>query len=256
MADQSGVQSLERTFSLIDILADAGEELSLNSIAKKSGLNKSTTHRILSALVSRGYAKNNEGRYSLTLKMFEIGSQVLNRTDIMVSARPHLEQLRDQVHETIHLVTLDGIHIVYIQKLECNLSAYQMASRIGMRRPAYCTAAGKSMLSAAGDSEISEIWETSEIMAYTENTITELSALYQELEETRKTGLSYDNEENELGMRCVASPIWDYAGSSKYAISVSVPIIRMDDNRAAEIGKLVKASAEAISFELGYKPRV
>lgn len=253
MGDQTGAQSLERAFCLIDILSQSAEELPLQEIAQKSGLNKSTVHRILSALAHLGYVKSSEGRYSLTLKMFEIGSMVVNRLDITAVARPHLERLRDQARETVHLVTLDGCDIVYIQKLEYNLNAYQMASRIGMRRAAYCTAAGKSILSTMSDRKVAEVWEASDIRAYTANTITTLSAMYKELDKTRKTMIAYDNEENEPGMRCVASPIKDYTGASRYAISISAPLVRMNDEQISALAPKVREAATGISAEMGFR---
>ncbi len=252
MADLSGAQSLERAFGLIDILAQSGKELPLHELAALSGLNKSTVHRILGALAALGYVKNTGGSYALTLKLFAVGSTVLDSMDITSIARPHLEQLRRNAQETIHLVTLDGPDIVYIQKLEYNLNAYQMSSRIGMRRPAYCTAAGKSILATLSDRSVAEIWEASEIKAYTDHTITDLTCLYAALDGIRTTGIAYDNEENELGMRCVASPIRDFSGSAKYALSVSAPLIRMTDARVSILTPMVQETSAAISAELGY----
>lgn len=255
MSDQTGAQSLERAFGLIDILAEAAEELPLQQVAALSGLHKSTVHRLLTALVNLGYVKTGDGKYALTLKMFEVGSAVLNRLDIISVARPHLERLRDAAKETIHLVTLDGSDIVYVQKLEYAQSAYQMASRIGMRRAAYCTAAGKSMLSTMSDREVAQVWACSEVRPYTPKTVTELPALYSQLDSTRRTMTAYDDEENEPGTRCVASPIRDYTGSARYAISVSVPLFRMDDETVERLAVMVRETALDISAELGYKPR-
>ncbi len=250
----SGAQSLERAFALIDILAHSPEELPLQQITCISGLNKSTAHRILSALTSLGYVKSNDGKYSLTLKMLDIGSLVLGRLDITVIARPHLELLRDSTEETVHLVALDGCDIVYIQKLEYALNPYQTSSRIGMRRPAYCTAAGKSIMATMAEAKTEEIWNTSEIKPYTPNTITDYSVLCAELSESRQTMIAYDNEENEKGMFCVASPITDFSKSVNYAVSVSIPLVRMSREKNSALAQLVRNTAMRISQEMGYRP--
>ena len=249
----AGAQSLGRAFGILEILAAHEGEMALAEVAERSGLNKSTVHRILSALTELGYVRSADGRYSLTLKMFEVGSMPLSRLDITAIARSHLERLRDAAQETVHLVTLDQCDIVYIQKLECSSNAYQMASHIGMRRAAYCTAAGKSILSTMTDRQAQDVFEASDVKPITARTITDFEQLRPELAQARQTQVTFDEEENEPGMRCVASPIRDYTGRARYAISLSAPLVRMDDERMAELVPLLRQTSADISAELGFK---
>lgn len=251
--ETAGAQSLGRAFTVLEILAKNAGAMALQDVAEASGLNKSTVHRLLSALTELGYVKGSDGKYALTLKMFEIGSIPVSNMDITAAARPYLERLRDESQETVHLVVLDDCDIVYIQKLEPSSNTYRMASRIGMRRAAYCTAAGKSILSTMTDKQVRDIFEASDVRAITDKTITDIDALCLELSAARQTGAAFDNEENEPGMRCIASPVRDYTGAARYAISVSAPIVRMDDKKVRALIPLVCSAADGISKELGSK---
>ena len=145
MADKSGVQSVERIFQLIESLAAHPAGAGLQRLAQDTGLAKSTVHRLLASLVSLGYAAQDEnGRYRLTLKMFELSSGIVNSMDIMDVAKVHLERLAQRTGEAVHLVIRDGQDIVYIYKTESG--PMRMSSRVGLRSPLYCTGVGKAIL--------------------------------------------------------------------------------------------------------------
>ena len=258
MSDNS-VQSLERAFSLLDILSLHPNGMHLQELAERTGLNKSTAHRLLASLISLGFVKKAEGvsgKYQLSLKLFELAGRVVESINVLDVARDPLEKLRDAAKETIHLVVRDGCDIVYIHKSECPSNAYRLFSQIGMRRPLYCTAAGKSILATLSDREVAAIWEQSNIETYTEHTITSLSALYEELDGIRACGYAIDNEENEPGVRCIAAAIRDYTGRSRAAFSISAPSLRLPDERIFDLTTHVCATAEKLSKEMGYTARM
>lgn len=256
MSEQPVVQSIERAFGLLEALSCRPKGGHLLELSRETGLHKSTVHRLLASLISLGYVQKNDdadGKYQLTLKLFEIAGRVVENIDVLELARPALERLRDATGEAVHLVVRDGSHIVYVYKAENPSASYQLFSRIGMRRPLYCTAAGKSILATLSDREVARIWEHSEITRHTQHTITNLDALYAELDGIRERGYSLDNEENELGVRCIAAAIRDYAGQCRAAFSISAPLTRMSDQRIREVVPIVLDAAANISASLGYK---
>lgn len=254
MENQPAVQSLERTFALIELLSLNPNGMPLMELAAASGLHKSTVHRLLASLSALGYVKKDEasGRYRLTLKLFELAGRVVDSIDVLEIAKMPLEQLRNNTKEAIHLVVREGIDIVYVHKVDSKNSTIRMFSRIGMRRPMYCTAVGKSILATMPDEEVVRIWEKSNIKCYTEHTIVELGALFQELHQIRQCGYALDNEENELGVRCIGACVRDYTGQGKAALSISAPLIRMTDQRIEELVPQILATSTQISRELGY----
>ncbi len=258
MSDNS-VQSLERAFGLLDTLSLNPTGMHLSELAGQTGLNKSTVHRLLASLIALGYVKKTEGvsgKYQLSLKLFELAGRVVESINVLDVARDPLEKLRDAAKETIHLVVRDGCDIVYIHKSECPSNAYRLFSQIGMRRPLYCTAAGKSILATLSDREVASVWEQSNIETYTEHTITSLSALYRALDGIRACGYALDNEENEPGVRCIAAAIRDYTGRSRAAFSISAPGLRLPEDRILSLVPEVLSTAERLSKEMGYTARI
>jgi IclR family KDG regulon transcriptional repressor len=217
---KNGVQSIERTFSIINELSQVPNGISLSKLATATALNKSTVHRLLSALIMLGYVTKDErtSRYMLTIKMFEIGSRVIDKLDINAVSKLYLEKLSIVTGEAVHLVVRDGNYIVYISKQDSGSNSVRMSSRIGLRRPMYTTAVGKSILAELPSEEVEKIWQTSIIIKYTANTITSLAELKGQLDIIRKRGYAIDDEENELGVKCVGASLLDYSrkGSEPY----------------------------------------
>ena len=206
-------------------------------------------------MINLGYVRkdSDSNKYRLTFKLFEISGRVVAGIDTVSVAKPYLERLRNETNEAIHLVVRDGIDIVYVHKVEANNSSIHMFSRIGMRRPMYCTAVGKSILATMSDGHIKRIWDKSDIKQYTQHTIIRLENLYQELEQVRRLGYALDNEENELGVRCIGTAVLDYSGRAAAALSISAPLMRMTDQRIEELAQYILKAREDISSELGYR---
>lgn len=249
----SPVQSIDRVFDIVETLSGASHGMSLTDLSAAVGLHVSTAHRLLSALVARSYVQKDPetGKYRLTMRLFEVGSRVVGGMNLLSLSRPFLEHLADCTGETIHLVARHGDEVVYLYKEETNTSIVRMASFVGQRSPMYCTAVGKSIFAHLSQTEVREIWGRTVVTAFTPHTITKLSALEEELDRIRAQGYAVDREEHELGVLCVAVPIFDYSGAPVGAISASSPSSRMDQEREETFAQQIMVSASGITNLLG-----
>jgi DNA-binding IclR family transcriptional regulator len=248
--DKNAVQSVERTFAIMEALSQVPDGICLNDLSKAVGLNKSTVHRLLSSLISLGYASKikDTGEYILTMKMFEVGSKVSDRFDILKIARPYLQELSKVVGEAVHLVIRDGNDVIYIFKEDSGNNSVCMSSRIGFRAPLYCTAVGKAIMSELPEEDVKHILETSSITQRTANTITSHSKMLEYLKVVKECGYAVDDEENEIGVRCVAACITSSSGKVLGAFSVSAPTGRMDNERLTHIAdKVLKIKMDICS---------
>ena len=255
MAEKSGVQSVERIFQLIESLAAHPAGAGLQRLAQDTDLAKSTVHRLLASLVSLGYAAQDEnGRYRLTLKMFELSSGIVNSMDIMDVAKVHLERLAQRTGEAVHLVIRDGQDIVYIYKTESG--PMRMSSRVGLRSPLYCTGVGKAILATLPADEVAQIWQHTTPQKLTAHTIVEYDALQAQLSEVRTNGYAIDDEENELGVRCVAVAIPGVGGRADSAFSISGLAPYMTPERIRRIATLAQDARTDIMADLGLAKRI
>lgn len=250
-AEKGGVQSVARIFELIEVLAAHPAGASLQKLAGQAGLAKSTAHRLLGSLVALGYAMQDgvTGQYRLTLKMFEISSGIVNSMDIMSVAKIHLERLAQRTGEAVHLVIRDAQDIVYIYKTESG--PMRMSSRVGLRSPLYCTGVGKAILATLPEAEVDKVWRHSHPQKLTERTITDLPALKAQLEEVRAAGYAVDDEENELGVRCVALAVPGPGGKADSAFSISGLAPYMNAERLRRIAALALETRADILRDLG-----
>lgn len=249
----SPVQSIDRVFDIVEALSSVSHGMTLTDLSAAVGLHVSTTHRLLSALVSRGYVQKDieTGKYRLTMRLFEVGSRVVGGMNLVSVSRPFLEHLADFTGETIHLVARHGDEVVYLYKEDTSSSVVRMASFVGSRSPMYCTAVGKCILSHLPENEVRGIWDRSVITPFTPRTIVRLSSLLKELELVRSQGYAVDREEHELGIICIAAPVFDYSGAPVAAISVSAPAARIDRERLDSYSRQIIISANGITNLLG-----
>lgn len=251
---QDIVQSVERSLSIIEVLSECEDGLGLTDISEKVNLHKSTVHRLLNTLIVKGYVHQdgNSNKYKLTLKLFELGSKKVEKMNIVTTARPFLQELMEKTNESVHLVVREGPEIVYVEKIESQ-NPLRMYSRIGKRMQAYCTAVGKAMLSNISDEEILSVWNNSNIRKLTKYTITDFEKFKQVINIVREKGYATDEQENEIGIRCVAASVMNYNGETCGAISISGSIISFTEEKIDEFSKLVIEYAHKISRELGYR---
>ncbi|MGB4588773.1 MAG: IclR family transcriptional regulator [Clostridiaceae bacterium] len=246
------VQSIDRALNLLEILSDHDKGLGLIDLSERSGLSKSTVHRLLNTLSENGYVKQSEesGKYLLTMKLFHLGSKNVEKMDILKLSRPYLEKLRDLSSEVVHLVLRDGNEIVYIDKVESE-NTIRMYSNIGKKGTLYSTSVGKAIMAYHSDEEIRKIWESLKIEKLTEYTLTDFNAFMKEINEIRKVGYAMDREENELGVKCLGAAILDYTKKPIAAISVSGPIQRMTDEKVSVLVRNILETKKLVSKELG-----
>lgn len=248
------VQSVERALSILEVLSDYIEGLGVTELSEKVGLHKSTVYRLLSTLIHAGYVVQDmeTNKYKITVKLFELGSKKIEGMDLLTASKPYTKRLMEKLNEVVHLVIMDETDIIYIDKVEAD-NPIRMASTIGKRSPLYCTATGRAMLAYLPEEEVIEIWEKSEIEKKTENTITDFNLFLNHLDQIRKQGYAVDNEEHELGVRCVGAPVFNRFGKVEGAISISGPSNRVTQDMVEDIAKEVIKCAELISKEIGFR---
>lgn len=246
------IQSLDRAFSLIEILSNKNEPLALKTITDISGLPKPTVYRILASLEAWGYVKQTPLGYKLGNKFLSLGFIVQEDLELRKIARPYLKKLNENTKETIFLGIIDNGRSLYIDKIESQHTV-RLASRVGTRNYLHSTSLGKCLLSGLSDSEIVTLIDKEGMPALTKNTITDFEKLLEVVNQVKQKGFSIDDAENEEGVRCVAAPIKDYQGSIIASLSISGPAQRITDQEIEEnlLPKLVQ-TAKSISRGLGY----
>ncbi len=251
MAEERSVQSVERIFQIIEVLSRHPAGVSLQTIAQETGLAKSTVHRLLASLTQLGYAVQDglTAQYKMTLKMFEISSGVVNDMDIMSTAKLHLDRLAQRTGEAVHLVIRDGKDIVYIYKAVG--SPVRMSSRMGLRAPIYCTGVGKAILATLPTYQVKEIWNASNIQKLTQHTVVDWDVFTQQLKQVKARGYAVDDEENELGIRCVAVAIPGPGGRAESAFSISGLVPYMTEKRQGEIAQMAMETRNDIMRDMG-----
>ncbi|MCL6614602.1 MAG: IclR family transcriptional regulator [Firmicutes bacterium] len=251
------VQAVDRSLAILEAMAREGGPMALGEISAEVELTRSTVHRLLATLISRGFVHQDpiSGRYFLGLKALEVGASCLTTMDIRLIARPFLRNLARECGETANLAVLDGLDVVYIDQVETE-NLIKMRARLGWRGPAYCTAAGKALLADLPRAEVERLIGQRVLKRYTARTITEPERLFEELARIREEGYALDFGEMEPGVRCAAAPIRGHEGPALYAVSVSGPSMRINGERLRRlIVPAVLRAAEAIAKELGAGPR-
>jgi DNA-binding IclR family transcriptional regulator len=254
------VQTIERASSILDILGQSPQGISIRELSTKIKLPKGTTHRLLSSLSYFGYVRQEPKtrNYLLGLKLVELGQLLLGQLDLRKEAEPFLRDLAERTKETVHLVFLDRNEIVYIDKVETeqNSSGLKMASRVGLRNPAHSSAVGKVLLAHFPEEELKNFIKEKGLAKRTENTIIDPTQLKDHLKSVRAQGYAIDDEENEKGIRCVAAPIYNEVGKTVAAISISGPAFRITKKVIQEsLKKEVIETALKVSQRLGFREK-
>lgn len=249
--DKNPIQVAGRLFAALEYLADNGPS-GLSDIAGAIGLNKSTAHRIMASLQYMGYVTQSEAtsRYEATFKVVELANRLVTNADLSEKIRPHLKELSEETGETVHFVKLDGTDVVYIDKVEPEGEKVRMESRIGLRIPFYRSAVGKALAAAMPEPEVKRLWDACRIERTTPYTITDYAEFQEALSEVRRKGYALDNEENEQGVRCIGIALDLYGSQPSLAISISVPISRMDNDRIREFSLYLMSEKAEIEAEL------
>lgn len=244
--------SVEKSFQIIEEMAAERQPMRLQDIAQKTGIPSSTALRMLTTLMSLGYVSQDTAtlRYYLSLKFAYLGNCVTSQLSIRDIAHPVLIALSKACGESVCLAQEQNREVVYIDISDGPDNMLKITQYIGKRAPLHCTGVGKIMLLNYTEDQIRGIAEEKGMQALTKNTITSLDTLIREVDAIRERGYALDDEECELGARCIAVGVTDYTGKIVAGISMSGPISRMTVKRIEEVSPLVIAAAKNISKQL------
>ncbi|MFB0934794.1 MAG: IclR family transcriptional regulator [Propionivibrio sp.] len=236
--------------SLIDALAETAEPASLKTLSKATGLHPSTAHRILAAMThSRLVERYDAGSYGLGIRFLELGNIVKTRFNIRDIALPFMQNLHETIGEAINLGIRDGDEIIYLERTSSGRSLVRVVYLVGARAPLHLTSLGKLFLAADTTANVHAYAERTGLPGKTPHSLTTLEQLEKELETIRREDLAYDNEEAEIGLRCVAAPIRNDEGTLVAGLSISAPTDRHDPAWANRIREVTTS----ISHALGYR---
>ena len=244
------VQVIERMFTLMDVLASREEAISLKEISEKAGLHPSTAHRILNDLATGRFVDRPQpGSYRLGMRLLELGNLVKGRLNVRDAALVPMRELHKLIQQPVNLSMRQGDEIIYVERAYSERSGMQVVRAIGGRAPLHLTSVGKLFLAADDLLRIRAYAARTGLQGHTKNSITSLEALERELSRVRQYGQASDNEELELGVRCMAAGIYDDQNKLVAGLSISAPSGRLED---AWLSKLQETARE-ISATLGHK---
>ncbi len=242
-----GVQSVERAFSLLELMAEDGGEVALSTLAARSGMAVSTSHRLMRTLVARGYVRQlSTRRYVLGPRLIHLGES--SGRAVASWANPHLTRLVESTGETANLAVLDGDRVVYAAQVPSRHSM-RMFTEVGRRVHLHCTGVGKALLAQLPADEVRDLMTRSGMPALTPLTVTDPDALAEELAVIARRGYALDDGEQETGVRCVAAPV--PAGPLRAAVSVSGPTARVTMDSVPGVAALVLQAAADLAVDLG-----
>jgi DNA-binding IclR family transcriptional regulator len=244
------IQVIGRMTRLLEVLARHAQPVALKTLAESCGLHPSTAHRILGALVSdRLVERADPGSYRLGIRLLELGNLVKAQISVRERALPHMRALHAATGEAVNLSVRRDDEIVYIERTSSDRSHMRVVNIIGARAPLHITAVGKLFLLEDGPDGLRTYSQRTHLPQFTRNTITSAGALERELERIRRSGYAVDNEEAEIGVRCIGAGVRDDGGVLVAGLSVSAPAERMKGAWSS----LVRKTAEDISRAIGYR---
>lgn len=245
----------EKMFIFIEALASHSEPTRLIDLARELGMNQTTTYRFLTAMVNCGYAVQygDTDRYAMTFKICRIADNVKSQYSIISMLHGFVAETNQTFLESAHLSRRENDSLVYIDNATASSQMLSIRQYIGKVAPLYCTGAGKIFLAAEGEAELDAYLSRNQLERYTEHTITTREGLISEIEHIREFGYALDNEECEIGVRCVAVPIYDFTGKMVAGLSISGPTTRITETKIPEISAKLIEIANRASTVLGYE---
>ncbi|MBO5994182.1 MAG: IclR family transcriptional regulator [Firmicutes bacterium] len=246
------VRSLDRALDILEALSEENEPMTLSKISEAVGLSKSTTHRILGTMLNRSFVdKTDSGSYTIGFKIIEMASTHINNLELLTEAKPFLSKIMRELDLTAHLGILDGADVVYLEKLDGHPNS-QIYTQIGHRSPGFCSSIGKCLMSGMSSDELGDVLDIIDFKKYTKNTITDRQAFIRHLRQVRIQGWAMDDEEFEIGHRCIGATVYDYRGLPVAAISASGSTTVLSDDKIQETVDKVKLLASQLSRQIGY----
>jgi DNA-binding IclR family transcriptional regulator len=251
--ERSGVQSIERAFSILNQISQH-HGIGLAELSKKVGLHNSTAFHLVRTMVELGIVRQdkNSKRYHLGRVIFSLAASSMGEVELVGAATPFLESLAALTGETSHMALRSGSDVVIAAKVG-GTGAFQLVERTGGIRPFNCTALGKVLLSGFDDDELRDFIAALPMHAPTPKAITNPDLLWEEIMRVRESGIGFDDAEYDGEVRCLAAPVYDFRGQMVAAIGVSGPVWRISLQRVHQLAEQVKNAAWDLSKELGYK---
>lgn len=248
-----GVQSLGRAFSILEEVARHREGIGLAELSKLVGLHNSTTFHLAKTLVSLGYLRQeNNKRYRVGRPLFALAASALDEIEMVNVATPVLEDLSRETSESSHFAVRMGDAVVVIARTS-GPGAFQLTDRVGVVRPAHCTALGKIILASLSAEQLERFIDRAELKPSTPKSITDAGVLTREIAEVQRTGVAFDDGEFNPEVRCVAVPVTDFTGKVIGALGISGPIWRLSNQSLHASAQVVQAAANRLSAEFGAK---
>jgi len=253
--DRGSLKSMQKLMAVLDCFSVYEQSLTLNDIAVRCGIPKTTAHRLVTSLreVKLLEQDHERDRYRMGIRLFELGSIVLANLDIFSRSRHLVQRLMDTTGEDSHLCVFDGTNVISVEHIEPGSGRVNWTTALSIS-PAYCTGVGKAVLAYQDSAVLAKIVRGG-LRPFTPNSITDPDVLAADLEATRQRGYSIDNAEHQPLIRCIAAPIRNVTGRVFAAVSASGPASRMTDDRLFSFAPLVMATADEISRLSGYNPR-
>ncbi|WP_366657184.1 IclR family transcriptional regulator [Fodinicurvata sp. EGI_FJ10296] len=248
------ITAIDKALMLLTLVGENGRRpLRLTDIVELSGFSKPTVHRLLNALRHHGLVILDESthKYELGSKVLVLGAQYRSGLNMESKALPLLRELVRQAAATVHMGIRDGIHAVYIEKVESDQSI-RLASGVGQRASLHSSSIGKVLLAHSGDDVFTALVDHG-LAARTANTIVDPERLRREIADVRQQGFAVDDQENEIGIRCVAAPIRDHRGEVIASISISGTLTQVPKQSVNRQVMMLMESAKRISAALGYR---
>lgn len=249
------VPALDRALTILEVLAESKKGLSLSQLTRSLGWPKSSTHCLLLTLERRGYLHRNEqtGQYMFGLKLFGLANIALSGIELREQAAPFLQALMERTRLTVHMAILERDEAVLIDKVEPP-GLFKLATWIGKRMDVHCTGVGKALIAYLPEEELDRLIKEHGLPRHNENTIVSPRRLKEALARIRQLGYSVDDEEDELGLRCIGAPIFNREGQVIASISVAGTTAQIHLENLGKSAQQVKQTALAISRQLGFYP--
>lgn len=249
-----GVQSLGRAFAILEEIARAREGIGLAELSKRVGLHNSTTFHLVKTMVGLGYVRQlKDKRYRVGRPLFALAASALDDVEMVSLATPILEDLSRETGEASHFGVRMGDQVIVTARTS-GAGAFQLTDRVGVVRPAHCTALGKVILAGLSEDQLSQFLARAELKPSTSKSITDIERLRRDIDEVRRAGMAFDDGEFDAEVRCVALPVRDFTGRIIGAIGISGPVWRLTIQALQSRAKLVELAAARLSAEFGANP--
>lgn len=251
------VPAVTRALDILELFLEGDGTLSAPEVTRRLQLPRTTVHELLTTLAARSYLvqiPDQTGRYRLGVRAYQLGSRYAEQLDLAAEGQQVAREVAETCDETVHVAVLEDTDVIYIAKVD-STHAVRMVSAAGRKLPAHCTSVGKMLLASLPQTELESRLAGRELVAMTQNSITEPDALLAALADIRERGVAAEHRESNPDVSCVAAPVRDSAGHVVAALSISVPMIRWSEQREHELADLAAKGAGDLSERLGHRGR-